>query len=153
MWPISYASVILQKKAGGLRVHCFWQKYEGYSGKNTTADSQIFKFSKMARIAFLTMPSLRPFNGLSRHFKLELLTSDSFYCQGGSENFIRARYYEKVRVKNHYWSNYTGKITKIRAIFSKHSYIRACSYLYGWVGHTAFVRGRSTRMINCICHM
>ena len=36
-------------------VHIFLQKYECYKGKNTSADSQIFNFSKMARIAFLTM--------------------------------------------------------------------------------------------------
>ena len=33
--------------------------------------------------------------------KLELLSSDSFYSSGGSENFIQTRDYEKVHVKNH----------------------------------------------------
>ena len=35
------------KNTVGVRAH-FLQKYERYTGKNTSADSQIFKFSKMA---------------------------------------------------------------------------------------------------------
>ena len=73
----------------------FLQKYERYTSKNTNADSQIFNFSKMARIDFLTMPKrfTTPFLTLWNHIekrllKLELLSSDSFYSQGGSENFI-----------------------------------------------------------------
>ena len=42
-----------------------------------------------------------PFNGLSGLFKLQFLSSDSFFYQLGSENFILARNYEKVRVRNH----------------------------------------------------
>ena len=53
VWPIPYTSANLQEK-GGIKAH-FLQKYERYTGKNTSADSQIFNFSQMARIAFLTM--------------------------------------------------------------------------------------------------
>ena len=43
------------KNTGRLRAH-FLQKYERFTGKNTSADSQIFN----SRPTFLTMPSLRP---------------------------------------------------------------------------------------------
>ena len=43
------------KNAGGVRAH-FLQKYERYTGKITRADSEIFNFSNMARIVFLTVP-------------------------------------------------------------------------------------------------
>ena len=42
------------KNTGGTRAD-FLQKYECHTGKNTSADSQIFNFSKMARIAFLKL--------------------------------------------------------------------------------------------------
>ena len=154
------------KNTGRVQAH-FLQKFERYTGKNRSTDSQIFKFSKMARIAFSTIPKRfrtpfltlsnhienysavesdchlslqccqildRSFNGLSGLLKLELLSSDSFYCQEGSENFIEARNYEKVRVKNHCWSNYTGKITKIEVSSGRFSQ-NAC-VLYGRVRGT-----------------
>ena len=111
------------------------------SGKNASADSQIFSFSKLANIAFLTMPSLRPFIGLSGHFRLDLLTSDSFYCKGGSENFIKARYYEKVRIKKRllkqlYGGNHknTGNFLKMPIYISGPLFVRAGSS--HWVNDT-----------------
>ena len=98
MWQISYTSANLQKIQSG---------YERIFCKNTSVirvkiRALTVKYSvcqNWQKLFFLTMASLRPFIGLSGHFKLDLLTSDSFYCKGGSENFIKARYYEKVRIK------------------------------------------------------
>ena len=119
------------KNTGGVRAH-FLQKYERYTGRNTSAGKNCF-FSN-AITQFLD----GPFNGLSGLFKLQFLSSDSFFYQLGSENFILARNYEKVRVRNHCWSNYMGEITKIRAFygqFSQNAHIceRARSYTGGFV--------------------
>ena len=97
------------KNTGGVRAH-FLQKYERYTGRNTSAGKNCF-FSN-AITQFLD----GPFNGLSGLFKLQFLSSDSFFYQLGSENFILARNYEKVRVRNHCWSNYTGENTKIQVV-------------------------------------
>ena len=59
--------------------------------KNTSTDSYIFSILKMAIIAILSAITQLldgPFNSLSGLFKLELLSSDSYFCQVGSENFI-----------------------------------------------------------------
>ena len=98
--------------AGGVRMH-FLQKYERYTGKNTSADRQIFNFSKMAWIAFLKILSLRPFISLSGLLKLELLSSDSFYCQGALKTSFRREItirctLRTIRVK----SKKTGDITE-----------------------------------------
>ena len=78
------------KNTGGYK-RIFLQKYERCTGKNTSAESQLIHFSKRANChLFLQCCQLLegPFNGLSGLFKLELLSFDSFYCQGGYENFI-----------------------------------------------------------------
>ena len=110
-----------------IRAHFFLQKYDRYTGKNTSAESQIFNFSKMARIAFLTMPSLRPFsNGLSGPFKLELLSSDSFYCQGALKISFRREITKRCALR-----------TIAEAI------IRAKSQKYGQFSQNARIYGRA----------
>ena len=116
VWRIYYTSTKLQKYSG-VRAH-FLQKYERNTGRITSADSQKFIFFKNGKNCFFSNAITQfldgPFNGLSGLFKLQFLSSDSFFYQLGSENFILARNYKKVRVRNHCWSNYMGEITKIQ---------------------------------------
>ena len=81
-----------------------------------------------------------PFNGLRGLFKFDLLSSDSFYCQGALKTSFRREITKRFALRTIAEAIIRAKLQKFgcfTAIFSKRLYIRACSYLYGQVGHTA----------------
>ena len=85
---------LICKNTGGVRAH-FLPNYERCMGKIRALTVKYSIFQK--RIAKLLNNAIRPLNSPSRPFKLELSTSDLLCCQGGSEYFICARNYEKVK--------------------------------------------------------